>query len=82
VKRAAAEAADIDFVEDAAERLPDLARKAAAAHSRHLTAAAIRNKAAAELEGKSGWDLRKIAQVAGMHADSIRGKVRAAQTRG
>ncbi|MYX26802.1 hypothetical protein GTY75_08990 [Streptomyces sp. SID8381] len=78
-KRAAAEAADIDFVEDAAKRLPDLARKAAAARARHLTAAAIRNKTAAELDGKPGWDMRKIADTTGLHIDSIRAKVRAVQ---
>ncbi|MFE1289689.1 hypothetical protein [Streptomyces sp. NPDC058751] len=80
-KQAAAEAADIDFVEDAADRLPDLARKAAAARSRHLTAAAIRNETAAELDGKPGWDMRKIADETGLHIDSIRAKIRAVQRR-
>ncbi|WNZ14925.1 hypothetical protein [Streptomyces sp. 11x1] len=80
-KKAAAEAADIDFVEDAAERLPDLARRAAAARSRHLTAAAIRNKTAAELDGRPGWDMRRIADETGLHIDSIRAKVRAVQKR-
>lgn len=81
-KKAAAEAADIEFVEDAAERLPDLARKAAAARARHLTAAAIRNETAAQLDGRPGWDMRKIADETGLHIDSIRAKVRAVQKRG
>ncbi|MFE7932951.1 hypothetical protein ACFU6S_30380 [Streptomyces sp. NPDC057456] len=80
-KKAAAEAAEIDFVEDAADRLPDLARKAAAARTRHLTAAAIRNETAAELDGRPGWDMRKIADETGLHIDSIRAKVRAVQNR-
>ncbi|WP_128381941.1 hypothetical protein [Streptomyces cavernae] len=80
-KKAAAEAADIEFVENAAERLPDAARQAAAARARHLKAAAIRNETAAILEGTPGWDLRKIADVTGLQADTIRPKIRAIQSR-
>lgn len=80
-KEAAAEAADVPFVEDAADRLPELAVKAAAARSRHLAAAAIRNEAAAQLEGKPGWSMNKIAEVTGMHVDSIGAKVRAVRKR-
>ncbi|MFI8265332.1 hypothetical protein [Streptomyces sp. NPDC085665] len=78
-KKAAAEAADIEFVEDAAQRLPDVARQAAAARARHLKAAAIRNETAAALEGKPGWDMRKIADVTGLAYDTIHPKVRAIQ---
>ncbi|MFG3132958.1 hypothetical protein ACGFZU_35320 [Streptomyces tendae] len=80
-KQLLAEAAEIDFVEDAAERLPGLAREAAAARARHLTAAAIRNQAAAELDGKPGWPMRKIADETGLHIDSIRAKIREVQRR-
>ncbi|MFF4276182.1 hypothetical protein [Streptomyces sp. NPDC001536] len=81
-KALVAEAADIPFVEDAADRLPDLAVKAAAARARHLTAAAIRNEAAARLEGRPGWNMNKIAEVTGMHVDSIGAKVRAVRKKG
>jgi hypothetical protein len=81
-KAAVAEAADIPFVEDAADRLPDLAVKAAAARARHLAAASIRNETAARLEGRPGWDMNKIANVTGMHVDSIGAKVRAVRKRG
>ncbi|MEW1657902.1 hypothetical protein [Streptomyces sp. NPDC093707] len=74
-KKAAAEAADIEFVEDAAERLPAAARQAAAARVRHLTAATIRNEAAAELHGQPSWDMRKIADVTGLEYDTIYAKV-------
>ncbi|WP_167163132.1 hypothetical protein [Streptomyces sp. MBT27] len=80
-KAAAAEEAGLEWVEDAAERLPAAARKAAAARARHLKAAAIRNETAAALDGKPGWDMQTIAETTGLHVNSIRAKIRAVQNR-
>uniref|UniRef100_UPI003F492C87 hypothetical protein n=1 Tax=Streptomyces sp. CA-136453 TaxID=3240050 RepID=UPI003F492C87 len=81
-KATAAEAAGVERVKGAADRLPEAARQAAAARARHRKAAAIRNETAAALDGKPGWDMRTIAEATGFHIESIRAKIRVVQNRG
>ncbi|GHF46044.1 hypothetical protein [Streptomyces morookaense] len=76
-RAAAAEAAGIDLIEDAAEHLPDLAEAAAKADARKKAAAPYVDRACAELFRHQGWKLDQLGEATNRHPENIRKRIKA-----